>query len=382
MLAPAQTFFTERRPLAALDDIVAPWRELAGRAAESNVFYDPAFALAAAPVFGRGVEVVLVWSAGSPRRLLGLFPFEVATHRYGAKLPLLIGWTHRFAPLGTPLVDREACAQAVAALIDHVAGDDSLPKFLLLPLLNETGPVAAAIAAAIAQGSGMCARFGRHQRAMLKPADDRVNYIERAIGRKRRKELGRQRRRIADAGTVNFELATTPAAVAAALPDFFALERGGWKGNAGTAIAQHSDIRRFVETAIMDLAARGQARVARLTCRSRPIACAVMLTSADATWGWKIAYDEDFARGSPGVQIYLDLTDALLADPAFGFADSCATSDHPMIDHLWRERLDIGDWLIAPRQGATFALVRRLEAARRHVVATLRKLRDRIHRGP
>src|SRR5580700_8631277 len=109
MLAPAQTkLAAERRPLAALGDIVEPWRDLAARAAEPNVFYDPDFALAAAavPALGRGIEAILVWSIDPPRRLLGLFPFTIIRRRYGLKLPLLIGWTHPFAPLGTPLVDR------------------------------------------------------------------------------------------------------------------------------------------------------------------------------------------------------------------------------------------------------------------------------------
>ena len=42
----------EWRPLAELGAIAAEWRELAARALEPNVFYEPAFALAAAPVFG------------------------------------------------------------------------------------------------------------------------------------------------------------------------------------------------------------------------------------------------------------------------------------------------------------------------------------------
>jgi hypothetical protein len=47
MLAPAQTFVTERRPLAALADSIECWRRLAATAAEPNVFYEPGFALAA-----------------------------------------------------------------------------------------------------------------------------------------------------------------------------------------------------------------------------------------------------------------------------------------------------------------------------------------------
>jgi CelD/BcsL family acetyltransferase involved in cellulose biosynthesis len=256
VLAPSQTLLIERRPLAALGDIVAPWRELAGRAAEPNVFYDPGFALAAAPVLGRNVEAILVWSAGTPRRLVGLFPFAVTARRYGVKLPLMVGWTHPFAPLGTPLIDRDACADVVAAFLDHVAGDDALPKLLLLPLINEAGPVRDALRSALARSGGACVAFERHRRALLRP-ETRDGYLDRAIGHKRRKELRRQRHRLADAGPLSFALATTPAEIATALQDFIALEAGGWKGRAGTAMAQHPDIRRFVETAIGALAGNG-----------------------------------------------------------------------------------------------------------------------------
>jgi CelD/BcsL family acetyltransferase involved in cellulose biosynthesis len=379
MLAPTQTkLTTERRPLAGLADIAAPWRALAAHAAEPNVFYDPDFALAAAPVLGCGVEAILVWSAAAPRRLLGLFPFTIATRRYGVKLPLMVGWTHPFGPLGTPLIDRDACAEVVAAFLDHVAGDDALPKHLLLPLLHEAGAVAAALRAGLAHGA--CAAFGRHQRAMLRPQGDRATYLEHAIGRKRRKELRRQRHRLADAGALNFSPTQAPGDIAPALADFLALEATGWKGRAGTAIAQHAGTRRFVETAVAALAARGQARVARLWRQSQPIACAVTLTSGNGAWGWKISYDERCAGGSPGVQLYLDLTAAMLEEPAIAFVDSCATPDHPMIDHLWRERLPIADWLVALEPGATFGFACRLETARRHAVTLARRLRERLRR--
>ena len=376
MLAPSQTrLTTERRPLTALGDIVAPWRELASRAAEPNVFYDPGFALAAAPVFGRNVEAILVWSADAPRQLVGLFPFETVARRYGVKLRLMVGWTHRFAPLGTPLVDRDACADAVAAFLDHVAGDETLPKHLLLPLLNEAGPVAGALRSRLGRDGGMCVAFGSHQRALLRPETERDGYLDRAVGKKRRKELRRQRHRLADTGPLNFDIATAPAEVSSALEDFLALEAGGWKGRAGTAMAQHPDIRRFVETAVGVLAASGQIQVARLCRQSQPIACAVTLKSGSGAWGWKVAYDERFAGGSPGVQIYLDLTEVLLADPTIAFVDSCAAPDHPMIDHMWRERLNMADWLIALAPSAIFAVACRLEAVRRRMGALARSFR-------
>src|SRR5260370_42648052 len=121
MLAPRDTALTTQwRSLATLGDIAAEWRTLAQRAAEPNAFYEPAFALAAAPVLGADAGAVLVWSA-APRRLIGLFPCRIEQRRYGLRLPLLAGWTHPYGPLGTPLVDGDAPDAAVAARVAPIA---------------------------------------------------------------------------------------------------------------------------------------------------------------------------------------------------------------------------------------------------------------------
>ncbi len=380
MLAPSQTLLTERRPLAALADIVEPWRQLAARAAEPNVFYEPGFALAAAPVLGRQIEAILVWSADTPRRLVGVFPFRIAARRYGVKLPALIGWTHPFAPLGTPLVDRDAVGAVVASFLDHVAGDATLPKILMLPLLHDSGPVVQALRACVDRGGGAVATFGRHQRAAFQPEGDATHYVERAIGKKRHKEFRRLRRRLAESGAIAFEVARSPSAVAGALQDFLALEARGWKGAASTALVQNPELRHFAETALDALAWHGQVGVARLLLDSRPIACIVTLQSAAGAWCWKIAYDESLARFSPGVQAMMELTEVLAADDMVAFADSCATPDHPMIDHLWRERLVLSDLMIGLTPGARFALACHLERTRRRAVAGARGIRDLLRR--
>jgi hypothetical protein len=44
---------------------------------------------------------------------------------------------------------------------------------------------------------------------------------------------------------------------------------------------------------------------------------------------------------SPGVLLQRDNL-AMLNDPAIAMTDSCASADHPMIDHIWRERRAVG----------------------------------------
>jgi Acetyltransferase (GNAT) domain len=368
-----------------LDEVVAATdlRDLARRAAAANVFYEPAFMAAAAPLFGRDVLVGLVWHRAMPTRLIGCFPVVIERWRYGFKLPLLVGWTHPYGPLGTPLIDRDASAAAVSAWLDHIAADPALPKLLLMPYLPVEGPVAQAFDTALADRAGRSQTFAQHGRAMLAPPGSRAGYLDHALAHKRRKELRRQRKRLAEQGHLTVSVSTDPPTLTAALADFLALEASGWKGRAGTA-ARHDDAhRRLVEQAVLGLAAEGKASIARLALDARAIAAIVTLRSGDTAWSWKIAYDEAFARASPGVQILLDSTEAILADASIASADSCASPDHPMIDHIWRERLILADRLVCavPCDPELFAHACRLEKLRRTVMRVAKRLRGLLRRA-
>jgi hypothetical protein len=130
------------------------------------------------------------------------------------------------------------------------------------------------------------------------------------------------------------------------------------------------------------LAAEGKASVARLALDGRAIATIVTLRSGDSAWCWKIAYDEAYSRSSPGVQLLLDVTDELLADASVARADSCATADHPMIDHIWRERLALSDRLmcVAKCDPTLFAHLCKMESLRRSAIDKLKWLRSLLRR--
>jgi len=377
----AEAFAVEWRNFAALGPVVNEWRALAGCALAPNAFYEPAFALAAAPVFGRGAGAFLVWSGSAPRRLLGFFPARAQTRRYGVKLSILLGWTHAYAALCVPLVEREAAEPVIAAWLTHIAAHAQLPGLLLLPFLPAAGPFAAALDAVLRRAQMPIADFNRHRRALLAPGGSgRSHYVERALGARRHKELRRLGRRLADVGAVMFTSATEPASVASAIEDFFVIEASGWKGRAGTAAAGHDDLRRFIRAAATALAAEGKISVNRILLDGRAIAAAIILRSGASAWFWKIAYDEAFARFSPGVMLTAALTETLADDATIAQTDSCATADHPMIDHLWRERLALCDRLIAVRPQAPFAPARALEALRGVAIAGAKNIRRRFRR--
>jgi hypothetical protein len=173
-----------------------------------------------------------------------------------------------------------------------------------------------------------------------------------------------------------------PGAVAKGLDSFLALEAAGWKGRAGTAVRGNEALETFMAGAVHALADEGKARLARLFVGTRPVAAFVTLTSGATAWCWKVAYDEEFAHASPGVQLLLDVTEELLGDPRIARADSCATEHHPMIDHVWRERLVVADRLIDAGTGqrGAFVLACRLEGLRRAAIGGAKTLRNLLRR--
>ena len=61
----------------------------------------------------------------------------------------------------------------------------------------------AAFEAALEQRGGRCAEFDYHVRAMLRPHNGRTGYLDVALAHKKRKELRRQRKRLADQGALH-----------------------------------------------------------------------------------------------------------------------------------------------------------------------------------
>jgi CelD/BcsL family acetyltransferase involved in cellulose biosynthesis len=185
-----------------------------------------------------------------------------------------------------------------------------------------------------------------HVRASLDATQDADRLLHEALGAKKLKELRRQRHRLAAHGEVHFKVARGRDDVAHTLEIFLKLEASGWKAKRGTALAQSEGDAAFIRRAVPDLADHGGCEIAVLSAGATPVAAAILLRHLDRAFYFKLGIDERFAKFSPGVQLTLDITRHLCADPAIAFADSMAAPEHPMINPIWRGRLAIGDVLI------------------------------------
>jgi CelD/BcsL family acetyltransferase involved in cellulose biosynthesis len=371
------------RTLRSLAGEIDAWRDLAGRALEPNVFLEPAFALAAASHLPNEQVSALVVYEGE--RLVGLLPGRVAGLARGRPVATFVAWTHPFAPLSTPLVDRELAPDVIAALLDCLPEIPGTPRVALFPLFPEEGPVAGLIAEHLKQNNRAPSRIDPHARAALVPGQDESSETESEPASeptpepssKKLKELRRRQRRLSEEGALTHETALDPNAVDAALAGYLVVEAAGWKGRSGTAAASDSNTARFLARAVTSLASEGKARIDRLKLNGRTIASTITLFSGDRAWFWKTAFDEAYARHSPGVQLARDLTEALRGDAALKLVDSCAVADHPMIDQLWSRRIAMVDLLVPLASRPAMAVALAGEQLRRAVKRPLKALRNR-----
>jgi CelD/BcsL family acetyltransferase involved in cellulose biosynthesis len=368
--------------LTALASIpIAAWEALAARAIEPNACYLPFWALSVSR-HARGRNDALALTAfdhAARDRLTGLMPVRWASRALSLPVPLLVSW-NAYAPFSVPLLDRDCAVEAAGALLDaaRAAGAHGL----LLQTIATGGPAYAALLAAL-ERRGLTPEIMRSfRRAGLDARKDADGVLREALSAKKLKELRRQRHRLEDAGTVAFDVASSPDRIGPALEAFLALEAKSWKGKRGTALVQHPGDAAFIREAASALAARRQFEIVSLTRNGETLAAGLILRDAGRAFFFKIAMDESEARTSPGVQLTLDLTRHLCADPAIAFADSTADGEHPMIDHIWRERIEIADVFVPLSPRAPYAAaIRALVAARTGAIdfiKAIRRIREKL----
>jgi CelD/BcsL family acetyltransferase involved in cellulose biosynthesis len=367
--------------LLPLDNVDAgQWRALADRAIEPNSYYLPDWELAVnATAPGRTGASAL--AAGSNAGLIGLVPVVSLSRAYKIPLPALVS-AHPYGTLCTPLLDRARAEDAAVQVMR--AARDAGARALVLREVSLDGAAMKAFNAVL-RGDGLRSRILRwHLRASLNATRDADELLQDALSSKKLKELRRQRHRLAEHGAVKFEVARSPRDTAAAIETFLTLEASGWKGRRGTALAQVAGDATFVRRATTALAETGHCEIVTLGAGDTPVASGIVLRHQSRAFFFKLGVDERFAKYSPGVQLTLELTRYLCADPKIASADSTASADHPMINPIWRGRFSIGDVLIPLRphdpavaaiHAALVARQSMLDLARRgvHKLRALRK---------
>lgn len=236
-----------------------------------------------------------------------------------------------------PLVSRDLPQEAVAAFANGLSR----------PLLLKDLPTDGAFFQQLTQVAGHLQVIQKWQRAALVVKGSFETWLDTNFDQKRRKELKRLRKRLSEQGQLKLETLSKTCDFNAFVDDFIQLEAQGWKGKRGTALnSQQQQVATF-RGICEALHHSGRLRFWVMRLDGKPVAALFGIVAGSGAQIIKIAYDEAFAKFSPGVQIVLAATEAFFSEPGLETVDSCAIPDHPMINRIWRERLNMADVLIA-----------------------------------
>jgi Acetyltransferase (GNAT) domain len=267
----------------------------------------------------------------------GFARISAAWRRHSLPLPYYETLVTALSPAGLPSATMQPSASDVHALLDVAEA----------PILMRNLPLAHPTTRVLLETAAHAHVLHHWERAGLVLTGSFDEWLQTNFEQKRRKELKRQRTRLSEQGQLESVSLQSGEDLDEFLRAFLSLERAGWKGTRGTAIGNNVTMASAMGNGLRAMHDKGRLRFWQINFDGKAIASLFALVDdGEATLG-KIAYDESFAKYSPGVLIILDATQSLFAEPDLELADSNAIPGHPMIDRIWRDRIACADVLLA-----------------------------------
>ena len=187
-----------------------------------------------------------------------------------------------------------------------------------------------------------------------------------------RSNLRRRRRRLKELGEVVVERHSSPETLDERLREGFEVERSGWKGKAGTAIAQDPKTLGFYTEVARFAASEGALRLYFMRLNGKPIAFDYAISYGGRYSTHKAGYDESYHRCSPGQLLSEDSVRACIEEGLTEY-DLLGDSIDAKLD--WTRRVRRHAWLFTFRDSA---LGRALRAAKFAWARTAKEMVGRL----
>ncbi|MCB2049192.1 MAG: GNAT family N-acetyltransferase [Novosphingobium sp.] len=328
-----------------LVDDVAAWDRLATEAVEPNPFLESWYLLPSLQAYDpQGHIRILRFDHGG--KLAGILPVASQRRYYGKPIPHLSGWQHDNIFLGAPLVEAGREIEFWKALLGWSDRNAGMALFLHLSQMSLDGPLMSALETVLATQAREGALVRREERAILSSGMNAAEYRAAVFSSNKRKDLRRRSNRLAELGEVRFEWQDDASDIERWCAQFLTLEASGWKGEAGSAMVQDQAKRAVFTQSLTGAAERDRLLRLALLLNGEPVAMLSTFVTPPGAFGYKTAFDEDYSRFAPGILLEQEFM-AVLDQQRFDWCDSCAATDHPVMNDIWRERRAIGKISIA-----------------------------------
>ncbi|HET9952701.1 MAG TPA: GNAT family N-acetyltransferase [Candidatus Eisenbacteria bacterium] len=298
--SPLPTAVATVTSLREFDELAAPWDDLHRASAGAIPFLRHSWLRIWWEHFGGGADLEIV-VARRGERLAAALPLHRGHERLGLfPLRTLEGLSNdhsfRFGPLC-----RDDEPEALEAIWAHLRSIESSWDLVLLREVAEAeGEEERDRLFAMATRDGYPAGIWHsYASPYLRLGTAWETYIGRLPG-KFRYSLRSRAKKLDAEGPVTFELLRDGEVTDAILDGCFDVERRGWKGEAGSAIASDPALHSFYAAVARDAGSRGALRVGRMRIGERIAAFDLSFQEGDRYYCLKIGYDPDFARFGVG----------------------------------------------------------------------------------
>ncbi len=325
-----------------LPEHLEAWDALSGKAVVPNPFYEPWNLLPAMQYLVEKEHVVFLLvfgprAKGGSEPLWGFFPLEIQPKCLHLPIRALAFWQHRYCFLTTPLVDAAHIWEVLDAFWRWVEANPLSCCILDTNWLSADGPFRDIWTDfAIGRTAFMLLDFPR---AFLKPEETPDLYLARSVSKSGRDLLARKKRRLEKIGKLEYRQEENVSGPEHPVDDFLKLEASGWKGQTdGGAFAKFEPDTRYLRRIVDEGFRHNRLSVVSLILDGKPIAMRLNMRSGPGSFSFKIAYDENYAKYSPGQLLEVEYLRSVFEDATTQWVDSCTTPRHPLHDRLWSDR--------------------------------------------
>ncbi len=332
------------RTLEDLQLHISAWQRLADNALEPNFCYEPWALLPAVEAFGKEEDLRFVFIyAPDPLRpfgekmLCGFFPLRRSRSYRNLPVATLSLWKHIYCVLCTPLIRKDVAGDCLRLFFDWLQSAGSESKLMEFCHIAADGAFYQLLIDEMNRRAALSHVDERFNRALCKPHSHAPTFVEGISGR-HKKELRRKQNRLAEEGKIEFVALEKPEEISHWVEDFLRLEASGWKGSEKSAFASAESDRRFFQSLISGAFANQRLMMLALKLNGEPIAMKLNFVTGRGSFAFKIAFDESYARFSPGVLLEIENMQRFRQMPAVKWMDSCAVAEHFMINRLWTQR--------------------------------------------
>ncbi|MTI18330.1 GNAT family N-acetyltransferase [Rhodobacteraceae bacterium RKSG542] len=347
------------------------WRTLAANALEPNPFYSPEFVEPYAKHLLSDETCVVVVTSTDRQKALAALPLRKM------RSTLLFQTTQalagQYGPLGTILLSKDGVSSEALQKLIETACDLSPSNTLVIPF-HPTHTKSLQLLEKALEDSPFTLNYQAEEERGYQDTTQSGHTTFHAG-----KNLKARRKKLERLGELHMQTYRQSDAILAHLPDFLDLEERSWKGLEGTALASQSHSRKFVEEFVEALTEANQIRIHTLVLDEMPIASMILLGAESHQFAWKTAFDESYARYSPGRILLWLIAEQNESNPQFRKMDSLASPENQMVNATLPDRMPYVQIAISKGPISTVATsaLQQTDALKEHAKQTVKRLLGR-----